>query len=242
MPRGPGQACEGVDPMGRGRAKAKQTKVARDLKYRTHETDFGALAKRAARRDRTDRPRPSRWSTSGRLRRSGRTTSDAPTRLTSEPSDVGASRSAPSRGASAALTRMRRRHATGPSMSCAQRGSDTVERSAQPDARAGGRPRASAARRAGRRRPPGVRRRRAASSNTCRVVSKIPVARCWARSKEKPSSSSATWISAAGVHAVVGRVEDAALLELLLDARVGELVVGRAADDLGAAAPRRPRR
>lgn len=36
--------CEGVDPMGRGRAKAKQTKVARDLKYRTHETDFGALA------------------------------------------------------------------------------------------------------------------------------------------------------------------------------------------------------
>ncbi len=30
--------------MGRGRAKAKQTKVARDLKYRTHDTDFGALA------------------------------------------------------------------------------------------------------------------------------------------------------------------------------------------------------
>ena len=39
-----GHVCEGVDPMGRGRAKAKQTKVARDLKYRTHETDFGALA------------------------------------------------------------------------------------------------------------------------------------------------------------------------------------------------------
>jgi hypothetical protein len=35
---------EGVVPVGRGRAKAKQTKVARDLKYRTHETDFGALA------------------------------------------------------------------------------------------------------------------------------------------------------------------------------------------------------
>ncbi|MEO5651647.1 MAG: DUF3073 domain-containing protein [Marmoricola sp.] len=31
--------------MGRGRAKAKQTKVARDLKYRTHETDFTSLAK-----------------------------------------------------------------------------------------------------------------------------------------------------------------------------------------------------
>jgi hypothetical protein len=30
--------------MGRGRAKAKQTKVARDLKYRTHETDFTSLA------------------------------------------------------------------------------------------------------------------------------------------------------------------------------------------------------
>ncbi|MET3962274.1 hypothetical protein ABIE44_002208 [Marmoricola sp. OAE513] len=30
--------------MGRGRAKAKQTKVARDLKYQTHETDFSALA------------------------------------------------------------------------------------------------------------------------------------------------------------------------------------------------------
>lgn len=29
--------------MGRGRAKAKQTKVARELKYRTHETDFDAL-------------------------------------------------------------------------------------------------------------------------------------------------------------------------------------------------------
>ena len=31
--------------MGRGRAKAKQTKVARDLKYRTHETDFESLAR-----------------------------------------------------------------------------------------------------------------------------------------------------------------------------------------------------
>lgn len=29
--------------MGRGRAKAKQTKVARDLKYRTFETDFSDL-------------------------------------------------------------------------------------------------------------------------------------------------------------------------------------------------------
>ncbi|AXB46510.1 DUF3073 domain-containing protein [Amycolatopsis albispora] len=29
--------------MGRGRAKAKQTKVARELKYSTHDTDFDAL-------------------------------------------------------------------------------------------------------------------------------------------------------------------------------------------------------
>ena len=49
--------------MGRGRAKAKQTKVARDLKYRTHETDFGALAKElhgdeVDGEDKDDRPRP----------------------------------------------------------------------------------------------------------------------------------------------------------------------------------------
>ncbi len=31
--------------MGRGRAKAKQTKVARELKYRSFETDFSSLAK-----------------------------------------------------------------------------------------------------------------------------------------------------------------------------------------------------
>ena len=43
--------------MGRGRAKAKQTKVARDLKYRTHETDFGALAKELHGR-RQSHPRP----------------------------------------------------------------------------------------------------------------------------------------------------------------------------------------
>ncbi len=31
--------------MGRGRAKAKQTKVARDLKYRPMNTDFDSLAR-----------------------------------------------------------------------------------------------------------------------------------------------------------------------------------------------------
>jgi DUF3073 family protein len=29
--------------MGRGRAKAKQTRVARDLKYRSYDTDFASL-------------------------------------------------------------------------------------------------------------------------------------------------------------------------------------------------------
>ena len=43
--------------MGRGRAKAKQTKVARDLKYRTHETDFGELARELhGERERHQRP------------------------------------------------------------------------------------------------------------------------------------------------------------------------------------------
>ena len=40
--------------MGRGRAKAKQTKVARDLKYRTHETDFSQLAKDDGAADESD--------------------------------------------------------------------------------------------------------------------------------------------------------------------------------------------
>ena len=35
---------EGVDAMGRGRQKAKQTKVARQLKYFSPETDYTALA------------------------------------------------------------------------------------------------------------------------------------------------------------------------------------------------------
>ena len=39
----PAMRCEGVDPMGRGRAKAKQTKVARELKYREFNTDFTEL-------------------------------------------------------------------------------------------------------------------------------------------------------------------------------------------------------
>lgn len=34
--------------MGRGRAKAKQTKVARQLKYQTFDTDFDALERELA--------------------------------------------------------------------------------------------------------------------------------------------------------------------------------------------------
>ncbi|GAB2654211.1 DUF3073 domain-containing protein [Nocardia goodfellowii] len=34
--------------MGRGRAKAKQTKVARELKYSTHNTDFASLQRELA--------------------------------------------------------------------------------------------------------------------------------------------------------------------------------------------------
>jgi hypothetical protein len=39
----PGSTCEGVDAMGRGRQKAKQTKVARELKYFSPDTDYDAL-------------------------------------------------------------------------------------------------------------------------------------------------------------------------------------------------------
>ncbi len=41
----PRQTREGVDAMGRGRAKAKQTKVARELKYFSPDTDLNALAR-----------------------------------------------------------------------------------------------------------------------------------------------------------------------------------------------------
>jgi len=38
-----GSTHEGVDAMGRGRQKAKQQKVARQLKYSRHEPDYLAL-------------------------------------------------------------------------------------------------------------------------------------------------------------------------------------------------------
>ncbi|MGL5859088.1 MAG: DUF3073 domain-containing protein [Angustibacter sp.] len=39
----PGRRTRGSTPMGRGRAKAKQTKVARELKYFSPDTDLTAL-------------------------------------------------------------------------------------------------------------------------------------------------------------------------------------------------------
>jgi len=39
---------EGVDAMGRGRQKAKQTKVARKLKYFSPDTDLSALQRELA--------------------------------------------------------------------------------------------------------------------------------------------------------------------------------------------------
>jgi hypothetical protein len=41
--------------MGRGRAKAKQTKVARQLKYQTLDTDFNALERELS-GDKADQP------------------------------------------------------------------------------------------------------------------------------------------------------------------------------------------
>lgn len=52
--------------MGRGRARAKQTKVARDLKYRTEKTDFEALQRElqeaSRNRKHTDEDKYDDWS------------------------------------------------------------------------------------------------------------------------------------------------------------------------------------
>jgi hypothetical protein len=45
---------EGVTHMGRGRQKAKQTKVARKLKYYTPETDYRALERELSGTSNTD--------------------------------------------------------------------------------------------------------------------------------------------------------------------------------------------
>ena len=48
MRASPGSTYEGVDAMGRGRQKAKQTKVARQLKYFSPDTDYSALQRELA--------------------------------------------------------------------------------------------------------------------------------------------------------------------------------------------------
>ncbi|MCG5431290.1 DUF3073 domain-containing protein [Mycobacterium sp. MYCO198283] len=47
--------------MGRGRAKAKQTKVARELKYSSPQTDFERLQKELAGADSADVGVPDGW-------------------------------------------------------------------------------------------------------------------------------------------------------------------------------------
>jgi hypothetical protein len=44
----PGSTYEGVDAMGRGRQKAKQQRVARQLKYFSPSTDYSALQRELA--------------------------------------------------------------------------------------------------------------------------------------------------------------------------------------------------
>jgi hypothetical protein len=53
--------------MGRGRAKAKQTKVARELKYQTHETDFASLAQELHGSEKAPAARPERVEDSDEL-------------------------------------------------------------------------------------------------------------------------------------------------------------------------------
>lgn len=48
--------------MGRGRAKAKQTKVARELKYRSFDTDFSSLERELRSSDSVGHEVPSAYS------------------------------------------------------------------------------------------------------------------------------------------------------------------------------------
>ena len=76
--------CEGVEPMGRGRAKAKQTSVARELKYSSPNTDLTALQRELpVHRRRTPRPhgRPTTMTRTTSTPTAGRTT----TRTTTGP-------------------------------------------------------------------------------------------------------------------------------------------------------------
>ena len=144
--------------MGRGRAKAKQTKVARDLKYRTHETDFGALANELHGDEhdddtgQVDADELEKWSDYADSSRA----TDARTVTHLRPVDAYVRRSDRSTGVIG--TPCARRSRAGDGAGCARstrRTRRVTPAQPQPDARAGGRPRASGARRAGRRRSAG---------------------------------------------------------------------------------------
>ncbi len=51
-----GSTFKGVDAMGRGRQKAKQTKVARELKYYSPSTDYDALQRELGHDERLPAP------------------------------------------------------------------------------------------------------------------------------------------------------------------------------------------
>jgi len=57
----PRSYVEGVGAMGRGRQKAKQTKVARELKYYSPDTNYHALEQELSRASHTDVATQSRW-------------------------------------------------------------------------------------------------------------------------------------------------------------------------------------
>ena len=54
-----GSTFKGVDAMGRGRQKAKQTKVARELKYYSPNTDYDALQRELGPGESRHEPTPS---------------------------------------------------------------------------------------------------------------------------------------------------------------------------------------
>src|SRR5690625_1468970 len=54
--------ARGGSPMGRGRAKAKQTKVARELKYSSPSTDFSQLQRELSGSDESDHDGDDSWS------------------------------------------------------------------------------------------------------------------------------------------------------------------------------------
>jgi hypothetical protein len=60
-----GSTYKGVDAMGRGRQKAKQTKVARELKYYSPNTDYTALQRELGNGEAHPEPLPADESDAG---------------------------------------------------------------------------------------------------------------------------------------------------------------------------------